>query len=64
MRDEDDFARPKRKVAHEIGCDLASISIDELDERVALLEEEILRLRTEQARKRASLTAASSAFKI
>ena len=34
-------ARPQ---AHELGQDLSSLSIEELDERVALLEREIARL--------------------
>ena len=40
--DEDD--RPKKKIVHEIGQDLALISVKELQERIALLREEIARL--------------------
>ena len=37
--DEDD--RPKKKIVHEIGQDLALLSVRELEERIALLNEEI-----------------------
>jgi uncharacterized small protein (DUF1192 family) len=59
--DEDD--KPKRKIAHEIGQDLALLSVGELGERVGLLKEEITRLEAEMARKRASQTAADQFFK-
>ncbi len=59
--DEDD--RPKKKLTHEIGQDLALLSVAELAERVGLLKDEIARLEAEMARKRASQTAADSFFK-
>ena len=59
--DEDD--KPKKKIAHEIGQDLALLSVGELAERVGLLKEEIGRLEAEMARKRASQTAANHFFK-
>jgi uncharacterized small protein (DUF1192 family) len=59
--DKDD--KPKKKIAHEIGQDLALLSVGELAERVGLLKEEIGRLEAEMARKRASQTAASQFFK-
>jgi len=59
--DEDD--KPKRKIAHEIGQDLALLSVGELSERVGLLKDEIARLEAEMARKRASQTAADQFFK-
>ena len=40
--DEDD--RPKKKIVHDIGQDLALLSIKELEERIALLKDEIARL--------------------
>ena len=40
--EEDD--RPKKKLGHEIGQDLALLSVEELSERIALLKEEIARL--------------------
>ena len=62
MRDEDPDAR-RRVVAHEIGADLSSLSLHELDERVVLLEEEIRRLREEATRKASSRDAAAAFFK-
>jgi uncharacterized small protein (DUF1192 family) len=59
--DEDD--QPKRKIVHEIGQDLALLSVGELGERVGLLKDEIARLEAEMARKRASQTAADQFFK-
>ena len=59
--DEDD--KPKKKIAHEIGQDLALLSVGELTERVGLLKEEIGRLEAEMTRKRASQTAADQFFK-
>jgi uncharacterized small protein (DUF1192 family) len=54
---------PKKKIAHEIGQDLALLSVGELGERIALLKEEIVRLEADMARKRDSQTAANSFFK-
>ena len=45
--DEDD--RPKKKIVHEIGQELALISVKELHERIALLREEIARLEADIA---------------
>jgi uncharacterized small protein (DUF1192 family) len=59
--DEDD--RPKKKIAHEIGQDLALLSIEELSERIALLRNEIVRLEEAMAKKRASKSAADQFFK-
>jgi uncharacterized small protein (DUF1192 family) len=59
--DEDD--RPKKKIMHEIGQDLALLSVKELQERIALLQEEIARLDAEIARKQASRNVADHFFK-
>jgi uncharacterized small protein (DUF1192 family) len=59
--DEDD--RPKKKVVHEIGQDLALLSIKELKERIALLEEEISRLQASIASKQGSRSVADQFFK-
>ena len=59
--DEDD--RPKRRIAHEIGQDLALLSVGELNERVALLRTEIERLEAALARKQASRNVADEVFK-
>ena len=58
---EDD--RPKKKLAHEIGQDLALLSVEELSERIALLNDEIARLQDALAKKRASRSAADQFFK-
>ena len=59
----DDDDRPKRKISHEIGQDLSLLSVGELDERIALLREEIGRLEAAAAKKKASRDAASQFFK-
>ena len=56
-------APPRKKLAHEIGQPLDTLSVHEFDERIALLREEIVRLETAREAKRASLAAAASAFK-
>jgi uncharacterized small protein (DUF1192 family) len=62
----DPFADEPRRImsAHEIGQDLSMLSIDELDERMAMLEREIARLREARAKKEHSLAAASAFFKL
>jgi uncharacterized small protein (DUF1192 family) len=59
----DDDDRPKKKIAHEIGQDLALLSVEELRERIALLQDEIARLETAMAAKQASRTSADTFFK-
>jgi uncharacterized small protein (DUF1192 family) len=59
--DEDD--RPKKKISHEIGQELALLSVKELDERVALLRDEIARLEADKGRKQSSRNAADQFFK-
>jgi uncharacterized small protein (DUF1192 family) len=62
MPSEDDD-RPRKKVSHEIGQDLSLLSVDELNERIALLSSEIERLRAAALKKAASKDAANSFFK-
>ena len=59
--DEDD--RPKKKITHEIGQELALISVKELQERIALLREEIERLEADIRKKEASRNVADQFFK-
>jgi uncharacterized small protein (DUF1192 family) len=59
----DDDDRPKKKIVHEIGQDLTLLSVKELDDRVALLRDEIARLEADKARKQASRSAADQFFK-
>lgn len=62
MATEDDD-RPRKKVSHEIGQDLSLLSVNELGERIALLQAEIERLTQAMTKKRASKDAANSFFK-
>ena len=59
----DDDDRPKKKVTHEIGQDLTLLSVDELGQRVQLLHDEINRLESDMASKRAKRAAADQFFK-
>jgi uncharacterized small protein (DUF1192 family) len=61
MTIDDDELR--KKITHEIGQDLSLLSVAELEERIALLTAEILRLRVAEAKKRASKDAADRFFK-
>ncbi|KQV66101.1 DUF1192 domain-containing protein [Rhizobium sp. Root1220] len=58
-----DDDRPQKKAAHEIGSDLATLSVDELKARVELLKTEISRLEAEAARKASGRSAAESLFR-
>jgi uncharacterized small protein (DUF1192 family) len=60
IEDED---RPRKKISHEIGQDLSLLSVEELTERIALLNAEVERLREAMTKKRASKDAANSFFK-
>jgi len=59
----DDDDRPKKKIAHELGQDLSLLSVEELAARVQLLHDEINRLETDMAGKRAKRAAADQFFK-
>jgi uncharacterized small protein (DUF1192 family) len=63
MAANEDEDRPKKKLVHEIGQDLALLSIKELGERIALLQGEIERLETARTGKQASRSAADQFFK-
>jgi uncharacterized small protein (DUF1192 family) len=59
----DDDDRPKRKIVHEIGQELALLSVEELRERIGLLKDEIVRLEAAVASKQASRASADTFFK-
>jgi uncharacterized small protein (DUF1192 family) len=59
----EDDDRPKKKIVHEIGQELALLSVRELDERIALMKEEIGRLEADKAKKQASRSTADQFFK-
>ncbi len=60
-----DENEPTKKPHNEItlGCDLSTFSLDDIDERVNVLQEEIERLKAERTQKSSSLTAAEAFFK-
>ena len=60
---DDESDRPKKKLTHEIGQDLALLSVAELRDRMALLRDEISRLEQAAAAKSASRTVADQIFK-
>jgi uncharacterized small protein (DUF1192 family) len=62
MATEDDD-KPRKKITHEIGQDLSLLSVEELTERIALMNAEIERLQQAAAKKRASKDAANNFFK-
>jgi uncharacterized small protein (DUF1192 family) len=59
----DDEDAPKKKKAHEVGMNIDTMSVDELEERIGLLEAEIVRLRDAIASRRKTKDAANSVFK-
>jgi uncharacterized small protein (DUF1192 family) len=59
----EDDDRPKKKIVHEIGQELALLSVKELQERIALLKEEIVRLEANIASKQSSRNVADTFFK-
>jgi len=61
MFTEDD--RPKPRKLHEIGCDLTFLSAGELEDRIALLNQEIARLEADKRAKTSSRSVAESLFK-
>jgi uncharacterized small protein (DUF1192 family) len=61
MFDDDD--KPKKPKLHEVGMVLDAMSVEELGDRIALLEAEITRLKAAIEVKRKSRDAAASAFK-
>jgi len=61
MFDEEDA--PRKKTSHEVGMPIETLSIDELEERIGLLEGEIARLRQAIADRRKTKDDANSVFK-
>ena len=63
----DPFAEEQTRLkplGHEVGQDLSLLSIDEIDERIGLLEREIARLKEARSNKERSRDAASAFFKL
>ncbi|KQW21211.1 hypothetical protein ASC80_13935 [Afipia sp. Root123D2] len=63
MAADDDDNKPRKKITHEIGQDLLLLSVDDLNQRIALLGAEIERLQADAKKKQASRDAANSFFK-
>ena len=61
MFDDEDRKKPAAELV--IGEDLASISVDELEERITLLEAEISRIQAEIVSKQATKASAENFFK-
>ena len=59
----DDELAPRKKVTHDIGQELGLLSVDELAERIGLLQQEIARLEEAMRAKKASRTTADQFFK-
>lgn len=59
----EDDDRPRKKPVHEIGQDLALLSVEELNDRILLLTNEVARLQDALAKKRVSRSAADQFFK-
>ncbi|MDH6297541.1 DUF1192 domain-containing protein [Agrobacterium fabrum] len=58
-----DDDRPQKPRGHEIGSDLSVLSVDELSDRIELLQAEIARLEDEKKRKSAGREAAENLFR-
>jgi uncharacterized small protein (DUF1192 family) len=60
------FGAPQRKAApsHEIGQNIEDLSVQEITERIAILQAEITRLEEARRAKQASLSAADAFFKL
>lgn len=63
MKGEDDDLPRRAPARHEPGQPLDTLSVAELDERIALLRAEIERLQAARDAKAASLTAADAFFR-
>jgi len=61
--DEDLQAKPLGKPTHEIGQNLDALSAHELNERIALLQDEIVRLEKAIGARQATQAAAAAFFK-
>jgi uncharacterized small protein (DUF1192 family) len=63
MRDDDD--RPTRQaIAHRVGEPLDTLSVEDLDERIALLRTEVERLEAARLAKKEALERAGSLFRL
>ena len=63
MAASEDEDAPRKKLRHEIGEDLSTLSLDELGDRIVLLGQEIARIEEAISAKKASADVAASFFK-
>ena len=61
MFDDDEAKKPR---IHEVGMPIDTMSVDELEDRIAMLEAEIVRLREAVAERKQTKAAADSLFKL
>lgn len=59
----DEEGRKIEAPAHALGADLSDLSVEELQERIAMLKEEIIRVETAINSKSGSIAAAEAFFK-
>ncbi|AXS41826.1 DUF1192 domain-containing protein [Breoghania sp. L-A4] len=59
----EDELSPSRRTPHVVGADLSSLSVEELNDTIALLRAEITRVEKEIASKLTVLSAANTLFK-
>lgn len=59
-----DDDRPRKKPSHEIGQDLSLLSVGDLEDRIGILEAEIVRLREALQARHHTRSAADSVFKL
>lgn len=60
INDDEDHLAKSTEIS--VGEDLSKLSVDELEKRITLLNEEILRVKTEMSSKQASKSAADKFF--
>ena len=58
-----DEEKPKKLAPHEVGMPIDTMSVDELEERIGILEAEIARLKEAIASRQKTRSAAESIFK-
>lgn len=59
-----DDDRPRKKPTHELGQDLSLLSVGDLEDRIGILEAEIVRLREALQARHRTRSAADSVFKL
>ena len=63
MRDDEDRST-RQTIAHRVGEPLDTLSVEDLDERIQLLQSEVERLKAARLAKKAALERAGSLFRL